>query len=103
MNGDRGEAPWEVDTGGDPAGRGYVYEPDDDESVSEGVVMAVSAVADRRPTDLTPLYHTLDTDALEKLAGRSGRGPAPTAVRLTFEYEGYTVTVDEDHRIRVGD
>lgn len=78
-----------------------VYELDPDESPSEGVVLAVSAVANRPPTTLEPLYRSVDTDALDRLFDRRG-ADAPT-IDLVFEYEGYAVTVRGGDVIRVGE
>lgn len=101
MSDEGGDDPPGVRTADDHDGSAFVYELDDQETVSEGVVVAVSAIANRSPTELTPLYRTLDTDALDQLTGRHARTQASRAVQLTFEYEGYTVTVHGDHEIQV--
>lgn len=54
---------------------------------SEAVVLAVAQAAGVGPTDLPTLHDTIDPDALDALVQR-----CPTST-VTFEYDGYTVTV----------
>ena len=65
-----------------------------DFSASEAVVSAVAKRFGVDPLELeTPLYDAVDPDELNALlegARRSGRSP----VHVTFEYYGYTVSVD---------
>lgn len=93
----------EADTRRDPTNGNrrpqFVYELDAGESPSEGVVLAVSAVANRPPTSLEPLYRSVDTDALDRLFDRRG-ADVPT-IDLVFEYEGYAVMVSGADEIRV--
>ena len=66
--------------------------PDDGRPVSERVVAAVGRERDADPTDLDPLYDAVDPESLNGLieaAQRNGR----SAVEITFEYYGHTVTV----------
>lgn len=101
MTGDRGDGPPEVGSTPDHRQSAFVYDLDVGEAASEGVVAAVSAVANRPPTRLAPLYRTLDTDALDSLSARGTSDPTNRTVDVTFDYEGYTVTVDGANRILV--
>lgn len=60
-------------------------------SVAETVISAVAHADDRDPLALPPLYWSIDPDALDSLF-RPGSANPTTAV--TFDYAGYSVTVD---------
>jgi hypothetical protein len=47
------------------------------------------------PTELTPLGEVIDPDALSTLFSP----PSKTKKELSFEYEGYTVIINEDSTI----
>ncbi|ELY30155.1 hypothetical protein C500_09384 [Natrialba magadii ATCC 43099] len=67
------------------------HDYDVDHTASLAVINAVSAVADRDPTELPPLYETIDPDALDALLSEQ----TETGVRpeVSFSYDGYAVTV----------
>ncbi|MFW6003695.1 MAG: HalOD1 output domain-containing protein [Halanaeroarchaeum sp.] len=68
---------------------------------SLAVVALQAAVADEDPTDSAPLFEAIDPDALDAVAaGREGGVPP---VRISFEYEGYTVTVDSAGALSIGE
>jgi len=67
----------------------------EDRLPSEAVVNAVADIEDSDVTDLSPLYGAIDTDALDALF----TGDAATSV--TFEYSGYTVTVEDNEVVFV--
>jgi len=69
------------------------------EPVSFAVQTALGDVEDRSPVDLPPLADYVDPDALE--AFFSGSPDEVATRRLTFEYEGYTVTVDGTGHVRI--
>lgn len=54
---------------------------------SRAVVQAVADADDSDPVDLPPLYRVLDPDALDAIFRDRPDGS------VTFEYNGYTVTV----------
>ncbi|MUV86722.1 hypothetical protein GJ631_09115 [Natronomonas sp. CBA1123] len=67
----------------------------EDRLPSEAVVNAVADVEDSDATDLPPLYGAIDTDALDAIfAGNA-------AASVTFEYHGYTVTVEDNEVVFV--
>lgn len=63
---------------------------------STTVVEAVARRVGSDPLDLPPLFEAVDTDALDALVANS-TGP----IEVTFEYQGYTVTVQGDGRVDV--
>jgi len=79
------------ETNPEPIGRGSDPHETDigDRSPSEAVVDASAALLDAEPADLTPLYRTLDPEALDALRSAD----AETQVTVQFDYEGLVVTV----------
>lgn len=69
-----------------------------DEQPSTAVVEAVATATDRDPTDLSPLHHLVDADALDALV-RPG-GPRD-GIRVSFAYDGVEVAVDSEDGIEV--
>lgn len=66
-------------------------------SPSGGAVEAVAAATNREPTELPPLAHTIDPDALNALLDSTDDGD----VRATFTYAGVEVRVDSDGTAQV--
>lgn len=66
------------------------------------LITAVAEAAGVDPTDLPPLHHTIDLEALSKLFDEHD-GAADTAVILSFEFESWNVFVRDDGRIRICD
>ena len=67
--------------------------------MSQQVVEAVAALHGGGALELDPLYHSIDTDALDALYGREEReGAEPT---ITFRTNGYEVTIREGEKIVV--
>jgi len=67
-------------------------------------MVVIEAIADREgvdPVDLdTPLYDAIDLDALDALsADIAGSSP----LEISFQYEGYEVTVTGDREVRITD
>jgi len=58
---------------------------------SAAVIRAVAAVEGVEPTELDVLYDTIDPDAIDQLAGIGNEG-----VKITFQYNGYEITVRGD-------
>lgn len=67
----------------------------EDRLPSEAVVNAVADIEDSDVTDLPPLYGAIDTDALDALF------TGDAAASVTFEYSGYTVTVEDNEVVFV--
>lgn len=76
-----------------------VYEAEiGDREPSEAVVDVVSALLDREPTALSPLYRTVDPEALDGLCDPDASDARPT---VRFHYEGLIVTVSPPDVITV--
>lgn len=70
------------------------YEIDTDESASVAVVRAIAAYTETEPEELDPLYWVIDPEALDTVISRT-----TTSVRVQFEYEGVSVTVNPERVI----
>lgn len=87
----------------DPATDTYRLHHDrrSDEPVSAAVVRGVAAVTDAEPTELVPLFETLDPDGLDRLyrstAPDSGRGDC----LVSFSYGDCAVTVAASGEITI--
>lgn len=89
-------------------GESFIYEVEEGESLSEGVVEAVAAGAGVRPVPevglepegaLEPLYTVVDPDALDALFCQPGDRADQSSGKITFQYHGYEVVVGSDGRI----
>lgn len=78
------------------------YEIDCNKTPTESIIDAVATAAGTEPISLSPLYETIDPDAIDRIFERAEEiGDAETV--LSFEYEGWQVFVRADGRIRVCD
>ncbi|NHN47128.1 hypothetical protein G9464_05880 [Halostella sp. JP-L12] len=66
---------------------------------STAVVLAVAAAANVEPQDLDPLYEVVDPDALNHLFD----DPDCVPMALSFEYQGYVVSVRGSFEVVVTD
>lgn len=84
----------QVGTGYDSQTGRYRTRYDVTAALSTEIVLAVSAVVGREPTDLPPLARTIDPDALDALfpEGESQRGTA----EVSFTYANCVVTATAD-------
>ncbi|QSW97905.1 HalOD1 output domain-containing protein [Haloterrigena alkaliphila] len=64
-----------------------------DGDVSIAVVTAIAAKRDVEPTELPPLYESIDPDALDALFAPTRPG-GPRRGRLEFTYDGHQVLVE---------
>lgn len=71
-----------------------------EKSVTATVVEAVAEETGRDPFELPPLYETVDTDALNRLADRS-RADCDSNLTVTFAVAGCTVRVTGSGEVRV--
>ena len=69
----------------------------DSDPLVVSIVEAVAAVTNREPTAMSPLYETVDPEALADLVTSDRERP----VDVSFDYEGCEVTVSSDGRIVV--
>ncbi|MFB6165455.1 MAG: HalOD1 output domain-containing protein [Haloarculaceae archaeon] len=70
-----------------PGGPGRQFRIAPDATASEAVVTAVARESDCDPLELSPLFETIDPDALDQLAGAADVG-------VTIRYEGFDVQLD---------
>lgn len=78
---------------------GEIYETEiGDRQPSEAVVDVIAAIRDVEPAKLSPLYQTVDPDALDSLCTNESLGAEPT---IRFTYEGLVVTVSASDTITV--
>lgn len=69
--------------------------------VSERVVAAVGRELDEDPTDLDPLYHAVDPEALNDLFPSEPAADDSRARRFTFTYEEFVVDVAHDGTVEL--
>lgn len=69
--------------------------------VSTAVIEAVADHAGVEPTDLPPLYESVESDALDALFQSLPRGPLRRMGDVTFSYAGYFVRVTADGAVEV--
>ncbi|QCS43032.1 HalOD1 output domain-containing protein [Natrinema versiforme] len=76
-------------------------------SASTPVTLVVEAVADREgvaPMELQPpLYDAVDPEALNALVSSADGDTDTGTVRVSFEYNGYDITVGSDGDVSVGE
>jgi hypothetical protein len=75
----------------------HVRQRGEDESVSEDILEAVTAVADCSSLELPPLQKSIDVDSLNRLFT-----PPNQVQAVRFEYAGYEVTVEQE-RTRISE
>jgi len=68
----------------------------DVESASVAVMEALAAIRHCEPTDLEPLYDSVDPDALDRVVESSSNG-----VRVTVHIDGFEVVVTGDRRLEI--
>ena len=76
----------------------YVF--DVDESPSHGVVRAISAVKGIDPTDVDPLYDSIDPNALDAIFGGTTEA-RESDIRVSFRVDDLEIEVSEDRRVTV--
>lgn len=69
-------------------------------SVTVAVVEAVSALENRPPDALPPLHDVIGND-LDEIFEFDDADQQTQILRLTFEYEGYYITIDKDATISI--
>lgn len=87
----------EDSTGYDPITGTFHSRFDDGSAAVVAVVEAVAAVTNRAPTAMSPLYETVDPEALADLVTTARDHP----IEVSFSYEGCQVSVSSDRRVVV--
>jgi hypothetical protein len=72
------------------------------ESAIYTIATSVARATGKDPTEISPLYNTIDVDALADLFGTNSMEPhrLPTGT-VNFQYEGCDVTVFADGKVTV--
>lgn len=73
----------------------------DDESIPTAVIMGVAAITNTPPTDLDPMFETLDPDALDQLFHPSARGSSRDAGWVSFHLNGCAVRIYATEEIEI--
>lgn len=78
----------------------------DYETITRQIVETVAERSNRETTELPPLYHSVDADALATLLSSDG-DPPDSSVEITFEYAGCVIRLTAEKTevvrdIRVG-
>lgn len=98
MNGNPGEP--DVQPRPDAPDSTQTVEIAGEEQPSEAVVRGVAAATGRSALDLTPLFESVDPDALDALFGCLPDGTPRTPGRVVFPLDGCSVSV-EGSQVRV--
>lgn len=72
------------------------------DSLSMAIVSTVAVVSETDPAELSPIYDAIDPDPLGELVDRHGAKPSKSDVHITFNYEGFTVSVHSYGVITIG-
>lgn len=74
----------------------------DGETATWNVIDAISEVTGTPPTELQPLYETIDPDALDQLIESSSENPSRSAeTTVSFYHEGCAVTIEAGGQLTV--
>ena len=73
---------------------------DADESPSHGVVRAIAAVKGVEPTDVDPLYDSINPNALDAIFGGTTEA-RESGIRVSFRVDDLEIEVSEDRRVTV--
>ena len=73
----------------------------DTQSISFRIIEAISRERGVEPTELDPLYHSINPDALDALFEDSPGGPGRRGPRVTFRFGEYRVTASDDGSVSV--
>lgn len=90
----------------------FTYQVSARESLSEGVIRAVSAISGTNPVpgmasdseagqELEPLYSVIDPEALDSMFKSTDDSTTSAPARVTFSYDRHEVTVRDNGRISV--
>lgn len=77
----------------------YVVDHDRPERTATVLIDAVSSLLEVDQMSLEPLYDTVDPEAINSLCTADSN----SSLQISFEYEGYAVTISATGRIRLAD
>lgn len=70
-------------------------------SVSRQIIEIIAEETDREPTELEPLYYTIEPECLEKLFPPNSDTADGSVRQFTFTYEDHIITISQDDTIEV--
>lgn len=79
------------------------YEVDDNQTLSEGVVVAVTDLLDTDPAALDPLAESIDPDALNGLFADQFDGTPRSTGTIRFSFSDHEIVVSGDGQISILD
>ena len=82
----------------DPDTGTYHLRSDGAEQISTNIALAVAELTGVDPLEMEPLYHSVDPDILD---GFVERPPRSSTGQLSFDFQGYRVTVHADGHVHV--
>lgn len=85
-----------------PAHRVY-FDPTASDQPSSAIIGALTTVTDSSPLEVTPLYETIDLDALERLLDHAATSTTPGSIAFEFTVDDWDVVVTGDGQIAVYD
>lgn len=78
-----------------------VNDTEDTRPLSHRVVMEVADEMGTDPTQLEPLFDSIDPDALDKLFDARTEATERGVTQLSFTYEGHQIVVERDRSVEV--
>ena len=60
---------------------------------STAVVELLAEELGQDPTELDPLYETIDTEALDRLVSSNGTNPDDHTLAVSFSFNGYAINI----------
>ncbi|MFP8952084.1 HalOD1 output domain-containing protein [Natrialbaceae archaeon A-arb3/5] len=79
------------------------FDPVSPEQLSSVIIRALSAVEDSPPTDIEPLYETVDLEAIERLVEHTVTAGSNGGLSVEFAVSGWDVAVTGDGQVLVYD
>lgn len=70
-------------------------------SPSTVLIETIADVTDRTPTEMEPLYDSVDPDALDALLKNDGTAHLAQALSISFTFEGFHVTLRSDGHLEL--
>ncbi|RQG91130.1 hypothetical protein EA462_03800 [Natrarchaeobius halalkaliphilus] len=79
------------------------FDPLSSNQLSSTIIEAISTVEDESPLELTPLYETIDLEALEQLLTHSVSAESSDDFVVEFSVDNWDVTVIGDGQVLIHD
>lgn len=70
----------------------------DEDSFIKSVAEAIASLENGEPTDIPPLYYTINTEALNEVFGSTAQNEY---IHLEFTHDEYKITVEKDPDLKV--